>query len=113
MNNLTSQNQLVRDASTAAIQIGSSFQTSDGTVSPQGSPLAYTTGMITVVPPVGAVEFIVNPSTDLRVSENSSMSTYDIVKAGTKESIPCAKMSAIYLIKDASNGTMNFRFTII
>lgn len=109
----TSPNNLFRAGSHEPIQIGNSFQTSDATASPQNSPLAYSTVIITIAVPVNAVELIVNPSTAMRISELPAMTTYDVIAALSKESIPVAGMNFVYIIRDSSNGTLNFRFTII
>lgn len=109
----TSSNNLFQGAKGEPIQIGGSFQTSDATGTPQNSPLSYTTGVITIAVPDNAVELILNPTTDLRVSELLAMTTYDIVIGGSKESIPVARMSNVYVKRDSASGTLNFRFTII
>lgn len=108
-----SPNNLFREGSHQPVQIGNSFQTSDATSTPQVSPLAFTNATITIAVPDNAVELILNPSQDLRISELSSMSNYDIVAKSSKESIPVAGMSSVYITRDSSNGTVNFRFTII
>ncbi len=41
------------------------------------------------------------------------VSTYDLIKANTKESIACAKMQNIYMQRDSASGTAYFRFTVI
>jgi hypothetical protein len=109
----TPLNTLIRDDNTTAVQIGSSIQTSDATATPQNSPLAFSNTVITIVIPDNAVEFIVAPSKDLRVSELANMSTYDVVATGTKEAIPCARMQNIYIVRDSADGTLNFRFTLV
>ncbi len=105
--------QLVRDQNKIAVQIGSNIQTSDNTATPQNSPLSYAGSVLTIVPPDRAVEFIVQPTTALRISEVSNMATYDVIAANTKESIPCARAAAIYIVRDSASGTANFRFTLI
>ncbi len=109
-NQLDSLLSLARDQDRVPVQIGSSFQTTEAT---QNSPLSYTTGKITLVVPDRAVELIVFPTTDMRVSEDVNMTTYDIVPAGAKEAISCARMSNIYLIRDSASGTLRFRWTLI
>src|ERR1035437_4953490 len=93
-------NSLVIDQNAEAVQVGSSFVTVDATASPQASPLAFSSAVITIVPPDNAVEFVVAPTAALRVSELVGMGSYDVVAASTKESIPCARMSAIYIKRD-------------
>lgn len=104
---------LARDRNQVAIQTGSSFTNADATGTPQTSPLAYTTGVYTIVVPTAAFELILMPTTDLRVGTEVTVATYDIVKANTKEAIGVANMQTIYIQRDASNGTLYFRFNII
>lgn len=106
-------NNITREASSIGVQAGGSFVVADVTGSPQTSPLSYTTGVITIVVPDNAIEMIVSPSTDIRVSDTAGVATYDIVRAGTKESIPCASMQNIYFQRDAASGTLLYRFTIL
>ena len=109
----TTFSNLATDASRKPIQVGSAFQTLDATGTPKTSPLAYTDSTQTIAVPDRAIEFIVNPSTALRISEQSDMTPYDVIAANTKESIPCAKMTSIYIVRDSQNGTLNFRFTLV
>lgn len=104
---------MMRDDNHEPLQIGTSFQTSDATASPKNSPLAYSSTTITITVPDNAAEFICQPSTDLRVSEVSSMATYYIVRSSTAEAIPCVKMSSIYIVRDSADGTLQFRFTLV
>lgn len=106
-------NNLFRDGSTASIQIGSTFQTSDNTGTPQISPLSYTTGVTTLIMPDNAAEVILAPSTDLRVSEISSMSQYYVIPAGQAEVIGVGKQQIVYVKADSSSGNLNFRITLI
>lgn len=106
-------NNLTKAASGESVQIGGSFATADATASPKTSPLSYTNAVTTITVPVNAVEFIVNPSTDMRISELVGMAQYDVVIGGSKESVPCSKMSSIYITRDSVSGTLNFRFTVI
>lgn len=112
-NGLQSLNSLVRDQDRVPIQIGSSFQTEDATSTPQTSPLSYTASTTNLVVPDNAVEFVCQPTTALRISENSDMTPYDVIASNTKEAIPCARMSNIYITRDSSSGTLNFRFTLV
>ena len=95
------------------IQIGKEFTTQDASGTVQPSPLSYTTGQAVITIPDRAVEFIVAPTTDLRVSEVAGMARYDIVQAGTKEVFPCAFMESIFIKANATAGTLRFRFTLI
>lgn len=104
---------LIRDDNNEAVQIGSTFVTQDATDTPQDSPLAFSTTVIEIKVPERAVEFIVNPDQDLRISEDSAMSTYDVIASGTKEAVSCGRMESIYIVRDSADGTANFRFTLI
>ncbi|OQY38547.1 MAG: hypothetical protein B6226_03510 [Candidatus Cloacimonetes bacterium 4572_65] len=104
-----------RGASNGQIQIGSKFQTSDGTTpTANDSPFTYTTATSTIVVPTNAFEIILAPSSDLRVSESSDVSTYDLIESGTKESLGVAGLtdSKLYIKGDTAGGTLYFRFTM-
>jgi hypothetical protein len=101
---------LPTDASRRVIQVGNSFATQDATASPKTSPLAYSTSVITLTVPDRAVQIVVKPSTAMRIAETVGMSTYDVVAANTVETIPCAGMPNIYIVRDAADGTLNFKF---
>lgn len=101
---------LIKDDNGNAVQIGSSFVTTNGTLS---SPLTLAAGIVEIEVPVDAVEFIVNPDTSsLDVSESSTMTTYDIIAGDSKEAIPCARMEKLY-IRGSEGQKVNFRFTVI
>ena len=104
---------MVKDQNHESVQIGSEFQTQDNSGTPKTSPLAYSSTEIAITIPDNAVEFIVYPSTDLRVSEVTGMARYDVITAASKESIPCARMTTIYIKRDTADGNLNFRFTTI
>lgn len=101
---------LAKDASNNPIQIGNGFVTADASQSPQLSPLSLTGSVQTINVPRNAVEFIVFPSADMKISEDVAMASYDTITATTKESIPCAKMDKIYV---QGSGTLKFRFTMV
>lgn len=108
---MTVINQLKRDASASAVQVGTSFITSDISDTPKGSPFTLTGGIDIFAVPEGCYEFIVNPvAHDLKISELSNVSTYDVVTATTKEAIGCARMTLIY-VEGTMGDTLNFRFT--
>lgn len=104
---------LVRDTNKEPVQIGSSFITNDASASPKVSPLAYSSSVITLAVPDGAVELILFPSTDLRVSEVVGMAQYDVIASASKEAIGCARMTNIYITRDSADGSLRFRWTII
>jgi len=100
--------QLARDQSGGVIQIASSFATTNGT---QNSPLSYTNAITAIIIPDGAVELVIAPSTDLKISEDSTMTTYDVIVGGSKEAIGCSRMNTIYITRSSGNGTATFRFS--
>lgn len=100
------KDSLVKDPNGTSVQIGSSF----GTI---GSPVSLTAGVNALDIPDGAVEVILYPITgNLRVSEDSTMTTYDQVAKDAKESFPCARMTQIYL-EGAMSDVVFVRFTIV
>lgn len=104
---------LVRDGSTGAIQIGSTFQTNDATGTPLVSPLTYTTGVTTLIIPDNAVEIILAPSTNLRVSELQSMAQYYVIPSGQAEALGVSKQTNVYIQGDSAGGILSFRLTVI
>jgi hypothetical protein len=104
---------LSKDDNMTAVQTGNSFTTTDVTGTPVTSPASYTNATTTITIPDGAVEMIIMPTTDLRISELSNVAAYDLIKANTKESIPVARMSTLYITRDASSGSAYFRFVIV
>lgn len=104
---------LPQDDNAKPVQVGSSFTTTDVTTVPKTSPVSYSSSAITIAIPDGAVEFIVLPTTDLRVSSLSDVSSYDLVKLGSKESFPVARMSSVYIVRDSADGSAYIRFTIV
>lgn len=102
--------QLTKDESSAPIQIGRNFVTTNGT---QTSPLSYTTGVTTLLIPSNAIEVHFYPTSDLKVSELVAVSTYDLIVTGSKEAVCCAGMSQIYLAGSTASGTLYFKFVTI
>jgi hypothetical protein len=104
---------LPKDAYNNAMQSGNGFQTQDDTDTPQTSPLAYSSSVITIKVPTAAIEMILFPTTDLLVSDVANMATYDLITGDTKESLPCAGQRYIYLKRSTVDGSLRFRFTMI
>lgn len=102
--------QLPRDSGGDVIPSATKFVTQDATGSPQISPLAYSSSVITLVVPDDALQLILAPTTDLRVSEDVAMGRYDVVTAGSKEAFAVALMQNVYIKRDAVDGTVRFRF---
>lgn len=102
------------DGQTIPIEVGNYFQTADATGTPQTSPLAYSgTTVYNLVVPTGAIQVTFLPTTDLRFSELSDVSKYDLIKANTKEIIDCASMANIYVKEDSADGSLYFKFIFV
>lgn len=106
----TFSNNLSRDSSAAPIQTGNTIVTIDASTSPKSSPFTLTGGNDAITVPTNCIEVIFNPSANMKVSEDSTMTHYDVIAANTKEAIPCASAGIIYI---NGSGTVNFRFTKI
>lgn len=100
----------VEDNKWRLLQVTSSFTTQDISDTPKTSPLAYTNSVIAIKVPNDAVSVTFMPTTDLRVSNIALATTYDVIKANTKETIGCHWMTNIYIIRDSSDGSLNFKF---
>lgn len=104
------QENLPRDASSAAIQEANTFVVSDASGTPKTSPMTLSGSVQTLVRPANAAELVLYPVTnDLKVSSDSSMATYDLVTKSNKEPFPCANMANIYIQGTASD-LVYFRF---
>jgi len=109
-----SYSNLAKDGSARVIQVATSIQTSDATGTPQTSPLAYTTALITALTiPTRAAEIVLKPSTDLKVSEDSTMTSYFVILANTTQVFPLARADNFYVQGNSSDGTLNFYFHLI
>ncbi len=102
---------MVQDDNHISVQIGSSIKTVDqaGLL----SPLAFAGVIIPIEIPINAVEFIVNPSANMRISEDPLMASYDVIRADTKEAVPAGRVKFLYILQDSVGGTLNFRFTTV
>ncbi len=105
---------IAKDGSARVMQVASTIKTEDATLVPQESPLAYTAAaVITITIPEDAAELIINPSTNLRVSEESAMGSYFVADASAFHVIPVGRTDYIYVIGDAASGTLQFYFHTI
>lgn len=102
--------RLGRDARGGAMQTATKFSTRDAAGTPLVSPLAYTATVLTLTVPDDAVQLVLSPTTDLRVSEDSVMSRYDVIVAGAKEALPVALMTSVYIRRNTADGSLRFRF---
>lgn len=101
---------LPRDGSATAIQEANNFVVSDNSGTPKTSPLTLSGAVQTLVRPLNAPELVLYPVTsDLKVSSDSTMATYDLVTKGNKEPFPCANMTNIYIQGTAAD-VLYFRF---
>lgn len=101
---------LAIDENQKPVQIGSGFLTTFGG---GGSPITLTGSVDAIGIPTNAVELILNPtSNNLKISENISLTTYDVIAKNTKESVPCARMDFIY-VQGTMGDTVNLRYTIV
>lgn len=106
---------LAIDGNNKPIQVGGSFVTADATGTPVTSPLSLTTtAVFTIIVPAGATKVSVMSAADVKVSDVSDVSKYDLIKANTKETLDVANMDKFY-VANASSGTNNFyfKFTIV
>jgi hypothetical protein len=93
--------------------LGSSMQSIDGTSIPIASPLTMSGSVQTLTVPSNAVQITINPTTAVVwVSEDSTMSAYFTVPAGTSQTIDIARQKYIYL-KGTSPDVVNFYFTLV
>jgi hypothetical protein len=92
------------------LQTATTFVTQDASTTPKVSPLAYSSAVVIIGVPDAAIQLILCPSTDLRVSEDAAMSHYDVITAGAKEALAVALMTSVYIRRDSADGTVRFRF---
>lgn len=106
-------NGMVRDSNQQPVQIGNTIQTNDAAASPVTSPLTLTGSTQAITIPFYAMELVLYPvAHNLQVSEKANMSQYDLIVAGSKESIPVARASIIY-VSGTTSDTLYFRFTVV
>jgi len=104
-------NKAFKSAEGEVMQVMTSFTTQDETATtPKVSPLSYTNAVITIKVPKEAVQVTLMPTTDMRISDIVGMTTYDLLKANIKETIGCSGMENIYIVRDGSDGALNFKF---
>lgn len=105
---------LSRDRNQIPIQTANSFVVQDATAVPQVSPLAYSgTGIYNLVVPDGAIELVFTATTDVRVGPGSGLVSYFLVKANVITTLGVASMQNVYVQRDASDGSLNFRFNVV
>lgn len=104
---------LQKDDNHEAIQAGSGILTVDSSDTQKESPLSYSSTILTISVPENAAEFVVKPSSDLRVSEQSDMSTYYVVSASTTHAFGVSRTDSLYIVRDSADGTVNFYFVTV
>ncbi len=92
------------------MQVMTTFTTQDETATPKTSPLAYSNSVIAIKVPKEAIQVTFLPTTDMRVSDIALATTYDLLKANVKETIGCAGMANLYIIRDSGDGSLHFKF---
>lgn len=105
---------LVNDANRNAMTgaTGNQMYTQDATGTPVTSPVTVNTTK-TLVVPTNAVSLTVSPVTNpVQVSEDSTMTAYFAVPAGTTWTIDCARMADIYL-KTSGSTVVSFYFNLV
>ena len=105
-------NNSVKSSEWDTLQVMAQFTTQDETpTTPKTSPLAYANAVITIVVPKEAITVTLMPTTDMRLSNIVWMTTYDVLKANIKETIGCAWMANLYIIRDSADWSLNFKFS--
>lgn len=107
--------RLARDSNRKELQAGTGISTQDATTVPITSPYTYLgVGNITTINiPTNAAEFIIKPSTDLRISELNTMARSYTVSAGATHAFSVAGMNLIYIDAVAAGGVLNFYFLTV
>ena len=101
------------DSNHNPIPSGTGFKTFDNTASPVNSPLSYSSTILAISVPQNAAELVMLPSTAMRFSEDSAMTTYYTVPAATSLSVPVSRTSTVYVVRDASDGVLNLYFVLV
>lgn len=103
--------QMPKDKNHASVPNGL-FQTQDNTGTPITSPVTVTNAVKTIAVPLNAISCVILATTNLvRVSEDSTLSTYFTTPSGVPVEFPCANQANIYLFRDgASDATVHFFF---
>lgn len=109
-------NSLIKDDNSTAVQISSNFVTVDAhTMMAQIKSPHRMSGAVEVIwLPENSVEFIIFPNGngDVKISEDPSMSTYDIISSKTKEAIEVSRMTNLYF-EGSSGDTLSFRINCV
>lgn len=104
---------LAKDSNKESMQTGTGILTTDISGTPKTSPLAYSSTILTIAIPENAAEVVFKPSTAMRVSEASNMSTYYVISAGTTHAFGVSRTDNLYVVRDAGDGTLNFYFVTV
>ena len=100
---------LAKDGSSRVMQVASGIKTEDASAVPQESPLAYTAADVTTITvPSNCAEFVMKPSTNLRVSEEVAMGSYFVVDGGSWHIVPVGRTDTLYIKGDSADGTLQF-----
>lgn len=97
------------DGNRIAMSYGNMMSTRDNTGTPQNSPLTVNT-TATLVCPVNAIQVTICSVTNaVQVSEDSTMTSFFTLPAGTPFTFDCADMTNVYL-KTGSSTVVSFLF---
>lgn len=89
------------------------ISTQDATASPQASPLALTTSLTDIKIPVAAVNITMTPSATIRYTEDSTGTRYATLAANATLTIPCTRLTDLYVRGDAGAATLQFFFSVV
>lgn len=96
-----------RDRNGEAIKTSCVFSTDNGVIS---SPSAISSSIVEVAIPDGALEIVLMPSEDIRISEKSDMSSYFIIPSYVMYTEWVAGLDSIFLVRDDIDSTLHFKF---
>jgi hypothetical protein len=103
----------VVDSNRVAMPYGSNIQTQDATASPVASPLVMSGSVQTLTKPTNATQITITAFTSVvDVSEDSTMSVYDVIPVGGARTYDVSRQQFIYL-KGTSPNLAAFVFKIV
>lgn len=96
----------------AIVGLGSGIQTSDASGTPLTSPQTVGTTATVLNIPANAAKVVITPAAATNVSEIAGSTGYTI-PAGATVSIPCGRMSKLYLSTASGTSVTQFYFEVI
>lgn len=100
-----------KDNNDIAIPSTTSFVTVDG--ASVSSPVAYAGTAVTVTTPTNTIDVSITPTTDMLISEDSTMSSYYLIPANSEKVIGISRMTTFYIKQSASSGSCYFSFNLL